>query len=67
MRKLVRDIANAVRKLGGSDVSITEGGRHTRVNFTDRAGNRRSIALHRGGAVSSRYVAMLRSQLRRKV
>jgi hypothetical protein len=65
MRKLVREVQTFVRRAGGSNVWISEGGRHTRVNFT-ADGRDTFLLIHRGNIVTSRFPAMIRSQLRRK-
>jgi len=64
MRKVLRDVITLVREAGGSGVWISEGGRHTRVNF-DMGGEPRLLLIHRGNEVSSRFAPMIRSLLRR--
>ncbi len=66
MRKLVRDIVAIVRASGGCDVWISEGSRHTRVHFTTETGRHTFLVSHRGNIVTSRHLAMIRSQMRRK-
>jgi hypothetical protein len=66
MQKAMRDIITLVRASGGSDVWVSQGGRHTRVHFTTPAGRQTLLIIHRGNRVSSRYVAMIRSRLRRE-
>ncbi|MEY9404387.1 hypothetical protein ABIF66_004237 [Bradyrhizobium japonicum] len=67
MRKLVREVVTFVRNAGGSDVWVSQGGKHTRINFTDPSGRKSHLLIHRGETVTTRYAAMIRSQLRRKI
>ncbi|KYK44658.1 hypothetical protein A1D31_36385 [Bradyrhizobium liaoningense] len=67
MRKLMREIVTLVREAGGSDVWVSEGGKHTRVHFTGPNGRKSHLLIHRGETVTTRYAAMIRSQLRRKI
>jgi hypothetical protein len=67
MRKLVREIVTFVREAGGSDVWVSQGGRHTRIHFTSPTGRRSHLLIHRGGTITTRYAAMIRSQVRRKI
>jgi hypothetical protein len=66
VRKLVRDAITLVREAGGSNVWVSEGGRHTRVHFTTAAGRQTMLVIHRGNIVTTRFASSLRSRLRRK-
>ncbi|MCD9817624.1 hypothetical protein [Bradyrhizobium japonicum] len=63
----MREIVSFVREAGGSDVWVSEGGKHTRIHFTGPNGRKSHLLIHRGETVTTRYAAMIRSQLRRKM
>jgi hypothetical protein len=65
MRKLLRDTIAAVRAAGGTEIAISHGGRHTRIDFVSHGG-RKAILVNRGVSVTSGYAPMIRSQIRRK-
>jgi hypothetical protein len=67
VRKLVRDAITLVREAGGSNVWMSEGGKHTRIHFTTTAGRQTILLIHRGSLVKTRFAPMLRSQLRKKL
>ncbi|MBR0860901.1 hypothetical protein ACVIWV_006001 [Bradyrhizobium diazoefficiens] len=67
MRKVVRDVIAAVHDAGGSNVRVSEGGRHTRIHFTAPDGKRTVVLLHRGSVVSRWFPTQVRSQIRRKL
>lgn len=63
----MRDVVASVRAAGGSNVWVSQGGRHTRIHFTNPEGRQTFLLIHRGNAVSSRFSGMIRSQLRRRM
>jgi len=63
----MRDVVTLVRDAGGSNVWVSQGGRHTRIHFTNTEGRQTFLLIHRGNAVSSRFSRMIRSQLRRRI
>jgi hypothetical protein len=67
MRKLVRDVVAAVRDAGGSNVRVSEGGKHTRIHFTGPEGHRSIVLIHRGTAIGRWFHTAIRSQIRRKL
>ncbi|MGY8665708.1 hypothetical protein Q3C01_25570 [Bradyrhizobium sp. UFLA05-109] len=67
MRKVVRDAIAAIRDAGGSNVRVSEAGRHTRIHFTGPDGKRSLVLLHRGSVVSRWFPTQVRSQIRRKL
>ncbi len=67
MRKVVREAIAAVHEQGGSNVRVSEGGRHTRIHFTGPDGKRSVVLLHRGSVVSRWFPTQVRSQIRRKL
>jgi hypothetical protein len=67
MRKLVRDAIAIVRQAGGSDVRVSEGGKHTRIYFTGPKGKQTAVLIHRGTDVCRWFHAAIRSQIRRKL
>lgn len=67
MRKVVRDAIAAVHDAGGSNVRVSEGGKHTRIHFTGPDGKRSLVLLHRGSVVSRWFPTQVRSEIRRKL
>jgi hypothetical protein len=65
MRRLLRDIKDAIESAGGIGVTIEDGGRHTVVHFLNPQGERHFIPVHKGSN-PKRYEDALRSQLRRR-
>jgi hypothetical protein len=63
----MRDVVAFVRAAGGSNVWVSQGGRHTRIHFTCPEGRQTFLLIHRGNTVSTRFTAMIRSQLRRRI
>ena len=64
MRKTLREALRAIKKSGATDVVVTEGGRHTLVDFTNADGQPQTATLHRGENTTLRAERALRSQLR---
>lgn len=67
MRKLMRETIKLIRDYGGSDVLVTQGTRHTRIHFTSRDGRRLTLLIPQGHATNWRFVAGIRSQIRRRI
>jgi hypothetical protein len=67
MRKLLRDVVAVVRQAGGTDVRVSEGGKHTRIHFTGPEGRRSIVLIHRGNAVCRWFPTMIRRQILRKL
>jgi hypothetical protein len=65
MNRSHRDVLNLIRQMGGRNPTITQGGRHTRVVFTDKSGKRQWLSISRGANLLSHVPARNRSQLRR--
>jgi hypothetical protein len=65
MRKHVRETIATIRDAGGSNIRVEEGGRHTRIWFTNADGVECPVTIHRGAIVKSRFAANIRSQIRR--
>lgn len=65
MRKVLREALNVIRDGGGTDISVTDGGRHAFIEFTV-SGERHRVPVHRGGKFMSYEASRLRSQLRRR-
>jgi len=66
VRSNLRYAIDMIRRGGGDNVAVRQGGRHTRVEFVTPDGKRGSLTLHRGSHQSSRYADSVRSQLRRE-
>lgn len=62
--KVLRDAVHEIRKSGGTEVQVFNGGKHTHIHFVNAAGRKQIITLHRGNIVSWRTGAWLRAQLR---
>ena len=63
-RRLLRDVVAVITAAGGINVSVQEGGKHTRVLFSNTAGQPCHVSVHKGSN-PKRYEDVLRSQLRR--
>jgi hypothetical protein len=66
MRRLIRELIAEIRKAGGLEIHISEGGRHTHVHFRCCDGDHQRVVVHRGDKVKSYYPGRMRSQVRRK-
>jgi hypothetical protein len=65
MNKSRRDVLNLIRNMGGIRPTITQGGKHARVVFTDRNGKRHSLLMSQGSGADPRAHINRRAQLRR--
>jgi hypothetical protein len=65
MNRPHRDVFNLIRNTGGRNVTLTHGGKHSRIGFIDKAGKRRSMTISKGSKRSPRAPASDRSQLRK--
>jgi hypothetical protein len=64
MQRSLREIIRMVREAGGSDIRVSQEARHTIVHFST-GGRQTLLRIHRGDRAASRYVRMIRSQLRK--
>lgn len=64
MRKSLRVALRMIKESGATDVVVSQGGRHTLVDFTNAAGQPQTATLHRGEITTLRAERALRSQLR---
>jgi hypothetical protein len=65
MNRSRRDVFNLIRNMGGRNPTITQGGRHIMVLFTDKDGKRHRLPISRRNKLVSHIPARNRSQLRR--
>ncbi|PYF04991.1 hypothetical protein BJ122_102217 [Rhodopseudomonas faecalis] len=66
MNSLHRSVAKTIEALGGTNVRIRPGRRHTIAEF-EAGGRPLSIPVHSGSIASRRFEPMIRSQIRRKM
>jgi hypothetical protein len=64
VRKSLREALRAIKESGATDVVVSEGGRHTLVDFINASGKPQTATLHRGEKTTQRAERALRAQLR---
>jgi hypothetical protein len=65
MRQSLRETIILIRKMGGKNVAVTQGGRHTAILFTNESGKRQRLSIHRGCNELTYVAGRNRSNLRR--
>lgn len=66
MQKMVREIIGCIRNAGGSEITISQGGRHVRLEFKTAEGRKTFMLVHRGSVNRTTYLTMVRRRLRQE-